>query len=51
MNNPVMESHKRLDAWFVKVENLLTENFEVIGKLLVPKKIQEDDDVFTDGSN
>lgn len=35
--NPILERNKRLEEFFKKVEELLTENFEVIGKLLVPK--------------
>lgn len=39
--NPIVERNKRLEEFFQKVEEILTENFEVIGKLLVPK-IKED---------
>ena len=37
MNNPIVERNKKLEEFFVKVEQLLTENFEVINKMLVPK--------------
>ena len=47
--NPIIEGHKRLDDWFNKVETLLDENVEVIGKLLVPKP--KDNDASLNGSN
>lgn len=37
MKNPIVERNNRLEEFFVRVEQILTENFEVIGKLLVPK--------------
>lgn len=45
MNNPIVERNKRLEAFFQKVEELLTENFEVIGKLLVLKNKNTEDSV------
>jgi tetrahydromethanopterin S-methyltransferase subunit G len=48
--NTIMEGHKRLDEWFNKVERVLNENFEVIGKLLVPK-IEKTDDASSNGAN
>jgi hypothetical protein len=42
--NPNVERNKRLEEFFQKVEDLLTENFEVIGKLLV-LKIKEDGEI------
>lgn len=38
MNNPIVERNNRLEEFFQRVEDILTENFEVIGKLLVPVK-------------
>ena len=35
--NPGMERNRKLEDYFQRVEQILTENFEVIGKLLVPK--------------
>lgn len=35
--NPSFERNKKLEEFFARVEGILTENFEVIGKLLVPK--------------
>ncbi len=34
--NPVKERNIKLEDWFIKVEQVLTDNFEVVGKLLVP---------------
>lgn len=34
--NPGLERNQRLEDFFRRVEIILTENFEVIGKLLVP---------------
>ena len=45
MENPIVERDKRLEKFFQKVEEVLTENFEVIGKLLVPK-VKETEDSF-----
>ena len=50
MKNPIVERNKRLEEFFLKVEQLLTENFTVIGKLLVPK-IHENDAENSDTEN
>lgn len=39
--DPNKATREKLEAFFVKVEAVLAENFEVINKLLVPK-IKED---------
>lgn len=36
--NPIVERNKKMEEFFARVEAILTENFEVIGKLLVPVK-------------
>lgn len=36
MLNPVLEGKRKMEELFEKIEFVLAENFEVIGKLLVP---------------
>jgi hypothetical protein len=41
--NPNLETKKKLEEFFERVERILNENFEVIGKLLVPKVREHQD--------
>ncbi len=43
--NPLLEGRRKMDELFEKIEFVLSQNFEVINNLLVPRKKDELNDV------